>query len=320
MILPLRHARSPVPLVAVLLVVVVAACLPAAAEPSVQPSPSSPIPTASPAMTASPMPSAPPSPPTSVAPPPSPTGVPSPPPTPAPVVTPTPALPTPANPTATRPSPTPAGPSVIVSNGSRATNLVALTFDMGGRAEPVIPIMEWLRDHGVRTTIFVAGSVIDSRWTDVGRRTVEIMEANPHLFEMASHGYGHPDMRTQTLAEITAEIRDLDATLARIGARTARPFFRPPSGYWKPEVLEAAGSLGYRWTVLWDVDPIDWKTVENGGPTADDIVTKVVGRAQGGSVILLHLSGTQTLAALPRVVDGLRAKGLEPAFLADMFR
>jgi peptidoglycan/xylan/chitin deacetylase (PgdA/CDA1 family) len=190
---------------------------------------------------------------------------------------------------------------------------------MGGRAEPVIPIMTWLRDNDVPATIFVAGSVIDSPWTDVGRRTVEIMEARPELFEMASHGYHHPDMRTLTLAQIQAEIRALDETLARIGARTARPFFRPPSGYWKPEVLEAAGGLGYRWTVLWDIDPIDWRTVDDGGPTAADIVEVVVGRAQGGSIVLLHLSGTQTLEALPGIVQGLRAKGLEPALLGGLF-
>jgi peptidoglycan/xylan/chitin deacetylase (PgdA/CDA1 family) len=191
---------------------------------------------------------------------------------------------------------------------------------MGGRAEPVIPIMEWLRDHRVPATIFVAGSVIDSPWTDVGRRTLTIMEANPDLFEMASHGYHHPDMRTLTAAEIRDEIAAVERTLEAHGARTARPLFRPPSGYWDEEVLAVAGSLGYRYTVLWDVDPIDWRTVGDGGPTADEIVAKVVGKSQGGSIVLLHLSGTQTLAALPGIVDGLRSNGLEPGLVGGLLR
>jgi peptidoglycan-N-acetylglucosamine deacetylase len=189
---------------------------------------------------------------------------------------------------------------------------------MGGRAEPVVPIMEWLRDNRVPATIFVAGSVIDSPWTDVGRRTIEIMEAHPDLFEMASHGYGHPDMRTQSAAEIAAELLRTEETLARLGARTARPLFRPPSGYQDAQVLRVAGVHGYPWTVLWDVDPLDWKTVPDGGPEARDIVSTVVGSSQGGSIVLLHLSGTQTLTALPDVVAGLRAKGLRIVVLGEM--
>jgi peptidoglycan/xylan/chitin deacetylase (PgdA/CDA1 family) len=125
-------------------------------------------------------------------------------------------------------------------------------------------------------------------------------------------------MRTLSADEIAEEIAAVERTLQARGARTARPLFRPPSGYYDQEVLQVAGSLGYRFTVLWDIDPIDWRTVPNGGPTAQDIVDIVVGRARGGSIVLLHLSGTQTLAALPGVVDGLRAKGLEPATVGEV--
>jgi hypothetical protein len=298
-------------LLAALLVAVLAGCGPAgsgAITPTPVVAPSSGV-TGSPAPSAHPPTSVPPSPAPPSSAPPSPPGTlaPSDPPS----RTPQPPTPAPATPPG-------GGPSAIVTHGDRDSTQVALIFTMGGRAETVIPIVEWLRDNRVPATIFVAGSVIDSRWTDVGRRTLEIMEANQHLFGMASHGYNHPDMRTLTEAQIAEEIRAVERTLAARGARDPRPFFQPPSGYQDAQVLRVAGSLGYRYTVLWDIDPLDWKTVEDGGPTADDIVAKVVGRAQGGSIVLLHLSGTQTLAALPRVVTGLRAKGLEPALLRDM--
>lgn len=45
------------------------------------------------------------------------------------------------------------------------------------------------------------------------------------------------------------------------------------------------------------------------GPTADQIVAKVFANAQGGSIVLMHLGGYETLKALPRIVDGLRADG-----------
>ena len=69
---------------------------------------------------------------------------------------------------------------------------------------------------------------------------------------------------------------------------------------------------------MWDVDTIDWKPTSDGGPTADDIVAKVLSRADGGSIVLMHLGGEHTLDALPRVIEGLRAKGLEPVTLPQL--
>ncbi len=69
---------------------------------------------------------------------------------------------------------------------------------------------------------------------------------------------------------------------------------------------------------MWDVDTIDWKRVEDGGPTADEIVARVVSRARGGSIVLMHLGGYHTLEALPEVVQGLRDRGLEPVTLETM--
>ena len=75
--------------------------------------------------------------------------------------------------------------------------------------------------------------------------------------------------------------------------------------------MAAVGAAGYRYTVTWDVDTIDWRPIVNDppGPTADQIVAKVLDRAQGGSIVLMHLGGYETFEALPRVVAGLRDAG-----------
>ena len=49
---------------------------------------------------------------------------------------------------------------------------------------------------------------------------------------------------------------------------------------------------------MWDVDTIDWKPIADGGPTAQQIATKVVGNAGDGSIVLMHLGGYETLEAL----------------------
>jgi peptidoglycan/xylan/chitin deacetylase (PgdA/CDA1 family) len=85
-------------------------------------------------------------------------------------------------------------------------------------------------------------------------------------------------------------------------------------------VLAGVGAAGYGYTVTWDIDTIDWRPIANDppGPTAAQIVAKVVGNARGGSIVLMHLGGYETLEALPGVVTGLRNAGYDPVTLDEM--
>jgi peptidoglycan/xylan/chitin deacetylase (PgdA/CDA1 family) len=85
-------------------------------------------------------------------------------------------------------------------------------------------------------------------------------------------------------------------------------------------VLAAVGAAGYRRTVTWDVDTIDWRPIANDppGPTADQIVAKVLGNARNGSIVLMHLGGYETYEALPAIVAGLRDRGLALVTLDEL--
>ncbi len=231
-------------------------------------------------------------------------------------------LPTPspeprATPAATPPPPS--GSSAIVANGNRSSRAVALTFDLGGRTDDAVAIMRWLRDNGVPATIFVTGSAVDT--SAAAREVMTIINARPSQFDLGNHSYAHPDMTTMSASAVSAELQRAEDTIARYATQPTRPLFRPPYGAWDAEMLAGVGAAGYRWSVMWDVDTIDWKPIADGGPTAQQIVDKVVGRAQGGSIVLMHLGGYETLKALPGIVQGLRAAGLTPvtleALLAD---
>jgi peptidoglycan/xylan/chitin deacetylase (PgdA/CDA1 family) len=206
----------------------------------------------------------------------------------------------------------------LVWNGSRQTDRVALTLDMGGRIEPALAIMTWLRDHGVHATIFMTGSMVDSTVTDAGRQVLARIDARPDLFDLGNHSYGHPDMTTLSVAGMISELQRAEAAIDEHAAASPRPFFRPPYGAWNTTLVDAAASVGYRYTVMWDIDTIDWKPIVDGGPTAQQIVDKVVGRAQGGSIVLMHLGGYETLEALPGIVSGLQARGFELVTLGTM--
>ena len=184
---------------------------------------------------------------------------------------------------------------------------------MGGRVGDAIAIMNWLVDHDVHATVFLTGAMAENPTTDAGRRVLAIIESHPDLFTLGNHSYTHRDFRNLTRAQILEELRTTEAAIARFCTQNPRPFFRPPNGGYDVEALAAIGAAGYRYTVTWDVDTIDWRPIVNDppGPTANQIVAKVLGNTQGGSIVLLHLGGYETLEALPRIVDGLRNRGFD---------
>ena len=224
--------------------------------------------------------------------------------TPRPSVTPQPSLVIP-------PAATPgAGASVVVSSGGRGGNAVALTFDRGGRLDPALEILDWLIANSIPATIFPTGET--AAGTDAGRAVMALVAAHPDLFAVGNHTWDHPDITTLTAAQISDQLDRTEAVIEAATGRPSKPLFRPPFGAHDRASRDAVGAAGWGYTVMWDVDTIDWKPVEDGGPTAQDITGRVLSRAEGGSIVLMHLGGYYTLDALPGIVEGLRRRGLEP--------
>jgi peptidoglycan/xylan/chitin deacetylase (PgdA/CDA1 family) len=100
------------------------------------------------------------------------------------------------------------------------------------------------------------------------------------------------------------------------------PFFRPPYGAHNQAVRDGVGAAGWRYLVMWDIDTIDWRPEDNGdgpaGPTTSQIVAKVAANARGGSIVLMHLGGWNTLEALPGILGACRDLGLQPVTLTEM--
>jgi len=214
------------------------------------------------------------------------------------------------------PTPRPDGTSQVIAAGPRGGNGVALTFDMGGPVEPAIDIVDWLVANDVPATVFPTGRVASE--TAIGREIMARLAAHPSQFTVGNQTWDHQDLTDLDAPAIEDQLVRTEAVVDELTGRSSKPFFRPPDGSHDLEVRAVAGSLGWFWTVMWDVDTVDWKPVEDGGPTADDIVARVLSRAQGGSIVLLHLGGHHTLEALPRIVEGLRDRGLEPVTLPTM--
>ena len=203
--------------------------------------------------------------------------------------------------------------SYVIRRSGWVPHKVALTFDDGPSAEWTPQILDILKRKGVKATFFIVG---ENGETNPG--LVQRILAEGH--EIGNHTFTHPNV-----AEASAEGArlELNATQRLVEALTGRSMrlFRPPFfGDAEPTTpdeimpVKIAQTLGYT-TVGLRVDPDDWQ-----GPSADLIVQRIMDRMADtnpetrGQIVLLHDAGgdrSHTVAALPRIIDGLRAKGLE---------
>jgi peptidoglycan/xylan/chitin deacetylase (PgdA/CDA1 family) len=183
------------------------------------------------------------------------------------------------------------GSAGLDTNGPRDRDVVALTFD-DGPSEYTPGFLGVLREKHVPATFFEIGEEM-SRYPEAMRQILregdEIGNHTMHHTEFPGYGEIAP---ATTLAESITHFRPC--------------LFRPPGGAVNSSVIGAAAEDGLR-TITWDVDPADWST-----PGTSAIYSRVVDAAQAGSIILMHDGGgprDETLAALPQIIDALRARG-----------
>jgi peptidoglycan/xylan/chitin deacetylase (PgdA/CDA1 family) len=175
---------------------------------------------------------------------------------------------------------------------------VALTFDDGPSGDYTRQILDILASYEVPATFFVIGRQAEAR-PDLLQRMV----AEGHSVQ--NHTYGHAWLTRYSDATIVDQLaRGNDAIVAATGI--SPHCLRPPFGAVSTRVRSLAEGLGLT-TIMWDVDPWDWK---HPGPTA--VASHVLRNTSGGDIVLFHdTAGWSTIGALPDIIEGLRARGLE---------
>ncbi len=196
-----------------------------------------------------------------------------------------------------------------VDRGPRGRGRVALTFDGGGPADPAPRILEVLREHDLRVTIFLTG-----RWAEEHPDLVRQMVREGH--ELGNHTYGHLDLRTLEDDQILDEFLRTEAILRDLAGVSSRPFFRPPFGARDGRVLALAARAGYL-SVYWTLDSLDSVPPAK---TVDDLVARVAdpNRDLDGAIVLLHLGSPATAEALPRILEALQGRGYEIVTVSEL--
>ena len=200
----------------------------------------------------------------------------------------------------------------VVYSGSKDRKQIALTFDDNTNVTRALAVLRALQKNQVRATLFLIGDSVNA-FPAINAEIVKGMAAG--YFEVGDHSRSHPVLTGLSTAGMAAQIgAGTDAFRKATGARTV-PLFRPPYGATNSTVAAVAGSEGFRYLVLWDVDPRDWA-----GGSAQSIADHVVSHAHSGAIVVMHLSGAHTAEAVPLMASRLRAKGYELVTVSEMLK
>lgn len=227
------------------------------------------------------------------------------------------------------------------TRGSTARPEIVLSFDAGSSSRGTAEILDVLRAHDVRTTVFLTGEFID-REPELVRRIV----AEGH--EVGNHTWSHPHLTTfarnrkqTTLPRITRglfldEIRRTEEAFGRVTGKKMAPYWRAPFGEENSEIrgwAEEAGYLHVGWTRgrRSNLDALDWVSDPDSpiyyDPQALTRRLMKFGETNGttlnGGIVLMHLGSDRQAAqrldrALPELIAGLRAQGMRLVSVSEM--
>jgi peptidoglycan-N-acetylglucosamine deacetylase len=201
-----------------------------------------------------------------------------------------------------------------------AKNKIVLSFDDGPDPRWTPQILDVLKERHAPAVFFVIGEAANTA-PDLLKR--EYNEGH----EIGNHTFTHPKFdeisHTQIKWELNLTQRLIESTL---GVKSI--LFRPPYGIdHQPEYAEEVAQLPYPQELGYiivgqKIDPDDWRMTDDKlQRPAQEIADDVLRQADKGNVVLLHDGGgerEQTVAALPLIIDELRAKGYEFVSVSDL--
>ncbi len=182
------------------------------------------------------------------------------------------------------------------SRGTSAGKYIALTFDDGPVTSNTTRVLNMLKKRNIKATFYVLGPRVKNNPTLMRR-----MVAEGH--EVGNHTWTHGKLTNMSDSMVRSELkRTENAIIAATGVKPRT--MRPPYGALLTRQRNMIfNEFGYP-TILWDVDPQDWKK-----PGLSVIRNRIVSKTKAGSIVLLHDLHSSSVDAVPSTVDALLRKG-----------
>jgi len=181
------------------------------------------------------------------------------------------------------------------AHAATCNGYVGITFDDGPSNDHTPSLLSALQQNGLKATLFNEGQFAAAYPAQVRA------EVNAGMW-VGNHSYTHPHLIQETQAQVDSEVSRTQTAIANAGGGTPK-LFRPPYGETNSTVQSVEARYGLT-QIIWDVDSQDW----NGAST--DAIVAANARLTNGQIILMHEWPANTLAAIPRIAQGLAGRGL----------
>ena len=191
------------------------------------------------------------------------------------------------------------------SGGVDCANCVAITYDDGPGAE-TNRLLDKLKAKNAHASFMVLAPNADQH-----PELLKRMKAEGHT--IGNHTKSHRQLNTLSYEQVSQEIDAGNAAIKKATGQGTR-WVRPPYGATNATVDQVTRDKGVS-QALWDVDTVDWKD-----RNSEHVCSSAVQGARAGSIVLMHDIHPTTVDAADCVIDGLRAKGLEPVSLDRLLR
>lgn len=184
-------------------------------------------------------------------------------------------------------------------------NYIALTFDDGPNPETTPQLLQMLRERNIKATFFVLGNMVAKH-----PEVLKMIADEGH--EIGSHSWSHPQLTRISQAAVDKELGNTSEAIFQVTGK--KPIYlRPPYGSMKPALRTYIEDTYGLTIVNWAVDPNDWKN-----RNSQAVYEAIMAQVKPGAIVLAHDIYPTTVAAMPRVLDDLIAKGYKFGTISDL--
>ena len=184
-------------------------------------------------------------------------------------------------------------------------NSIAITFDDGPHPQLTPKLLDLLKERGIKATFYVVGKNVEA-YPEIAKRIIE------EGHELGNHTWNHPSLTKIGAAKVKSEMdRTTEIIVKTTGVRPAT--MRPPYGATNATLNKKLDEEFGMKVILWSVDPQDWKY-----RNADRVASQLIENTKSGGILLAHDIHASTIAAMPRALDALTAKGFKFVTVSEL--
>jgi peptidoglycan-N-acetylglucosamine deacetylase len=149
-------------------------------------------------------------------------------------------------------------------------------------------------------------------WTPLAKTLKPLIEAGQ--VQIGNHTFNHWALTDLSDIQIAAQLEQNEEWIQKTYGITARPWWRPPYGYYDERTNEVAASIGYTNALMWNGSYGDSTLLR-----PRELLALAGEYLQAGTVMLGHANYPTVTQLFPQIAEIIASRDLHPVTLDEMF-